>query len=181
MTTAPQSFVIPTRDSVSQTNRSLFDKLFAGLGFVPNLYATLAHSETALGDYLRLQSRNSSLSLKEKEIINLVVSQVNGCEYCLGAHTVLAQKAGFTEQETIGIRRGEFPSDPKLDALAKFTRSVAEKRGQVDQRELSSVMSAGFSAGNVVDVIVLIGDKTITNYLHNVTKVPVDFPEAPAL
>ena len=176
------SFVsVPTRDSVTEPNQSLFDKLQAGLGFVPNLYATLAHSDTALGDYLTLQNRSTSLSLKEKEIINLVVSQVNQCRYCLAAHTLLAQKAGFTEQQTIQLRRGSFSSDAKFDAMAKFVQSVAINRGKVTDEDRAAIRSAGYTDANVVDMIVLIGDKIITNYLHNVTEVPVDFPEAPLL
>ncbi len=121
MTTRKLLFAVPTRDEVSEDSKSMFDKLKASLGFIPNLYATFAHSETALGDYLKLQGRRTSLSLKEKEIINLVVSQVNDCKYCLAAHTLLAQKAGFTEQQTIDIRRGRFPVDKKFDALIRFT------------------------------------------------------------
>ncbi len=181
MTTRKQLFGVPTRDEVSEENKSFFDKLQSGLGFIPNLYATLAHSETALGDYLRLQGRKTSLSFKEKEIINLAVSQVNDCKYCLAAHTLLAQKAGFTEMQTIAIRRGDFPEDSKLDALVRFSRSVAENRGHISEEDRASIFDAGYTEGNVVDIIVLIGDKVITNYLHNVTEVPVDFPEAPAI
>jgi uncharacterized peroxidase-related enzyme len=181
MNVATQSFAVPTRDSVSEVNRAIFDKLKRGLGFIPNLYAAFAHSETALGDYLTLQSRKSSLSVKEKEIINLVVSQVNECKYCLAAHTLLSQKAGFTEQETIDIRRGVLLGDKKLDTLAGFVRSVAKNRGNVSDDDRAAIHEAGYTEGNVVDVIVSIGDKIITNYLHNVTEVPVDFPAAPAI
>ncbi len=181
MTIGKQLFDVPSRDEVSADNQLLFDKLQSGLGFIPNLYATLAHSETALGDYLKLQGRKTSLSLKEKEIINLSVSQVNDCRYCLAAHTLLAQKAGFTEMQTIAIRRGSFPDDVKLDALVRFSRSVAENRGKVSDDDRAAIFDAGYTPGNVVDIIVLIGDKIITNYLHSVTDIPVDFPEAPAI
>lgn len=145
------------------------------------MYAAFAHSETALGDYMMLQSRKSSLSLKEKEIINLVVSQVNECKYCLAAHTLYGQNAGFTEQQTIEIRRGGLGSDAKLYALASFSRSVAKNRGKVSDNDRASIHDAGYTEGNVVDIIVSIADKIITNYLHSVTEVPVDFPAAPAI
>lgn len=181
MASTTRFFIVPTRDSVSESNQAIFEKLEAGLGFVPNLYATFAHNETALGDYLKLQNRKSSLSLKEREVINLVVSQVNQCKYCLAAHTLLAKKAGFTEEQTIEIRRGEYPSDSRLDALIRFTRSVSENRGKVSEEDRASIFNAGYTESGVIDIIVLIGDKTITNYLHGVTEVPVDFPEAPSL
>jgi uncharacterized peroxidase-related enzyme len=181
MTLAIPSFAVPTRDSVSEVNRTIFDKLQGGVGFVPNLYATFAHSETALGDYLTLQSRKSSLSQKEKELVSLVVSQVNECRYCLAAHTLLGQKAGFTEQETINIRRGDLLGNDQLDALASFVRSVATNRGHVSDDDRAAIHDAGYTEGKIVDVIVAIGDKIITNYLHNVTEVPIDFPEAPSI
>ena len=79
---------VPTRDSVSPANQAMFDTLKGQLGMVPNLYATLAHSENALGTYLALQSAKSSITGKAREVVNLVVSQVNDCEYCLAAHTM---------------------------------------------------------------------------------------------
>ena len=85
------AFSVPTRDEVTPVNQALFDNLNKALGFVPNLYATLAHSPTALGAYLTLQNAKSSLKPKEREVINLAVSQVNNCEYCLAAHTALGK------------------------------------------------------------------------------------------
>lgn len=82
------AITVPTRDTVTPNNQALFDALQGQLGFVPNLYATLAHSENALGTYLALQSAKSSLSAKAREVINLVVSQVNNCRYCLAALTL---------------------------------------------------------------------------------------------
>jgi uncharacterized peroxidase-related enzyme len=182
MTTTTQTlFAVPTRETVSENNQAIFDQLTKGLGMVPNLYATFAHSETALGDYMKLQSRKSSLSLKENEVINLVVSQVNQCQYCLAAHTLLGQKAGFSAEQIVDIRRGEAAFDDKLNALATFVRSVAENRGHVSDVDTATILDAGYNQGNIVDIVVAVGDKTITNYLHAVTEVPIDFPTAPAI
>ena len=73
------AFSVPTRDDVTPDNQAIFDNLKKALGFVPNLYATFAHSPTALGTYLALQNAKSSLKPKEREVINLVVSQANDC------------------------------------------------------------------------------------------------------
>jgi uncharacterized peroxidase-related enzyme len=172
---------VPTREEVSPTNQAMFDQLQKGLGKVPNLYATLAHSEYALGSYLTLQNAQSSISGKAREVINLVVSQVNECEYCLAAHTVIGKMTGFTDEQVIEIRGGTASFDPKLDALARLARSIAIRRGKIDDALLEAFFAAGWDKGNLVDAIVTIGDKTITNYLHAVTQVPVDFPAAPAL
>ncbi len=175
------TFTVPTRDDVSSANQALFDALKGKLGFVPNLYATLAHSENALGTYLALQSAKSSINAKAREVVNLVVSQVNTCEYCLAAHTALGKMNGFTDAQIIEIRRGTASFDAKLDALARLTRSIALNRGHADPALVEAFFGAGWTKENLVDVIVTIGDKIVTNYLHGATKVAVDFPAAPSL
>jgi uncharacterized peroxidase-related enzyme len=172
---------VPTRDEVSPANQGIFDALNKQLGFVPNLYATLAHSENALGSYLALQSAKSSISAKSREVVNLVVSQVNDCDYCLAAHTALGKMNGFTDAQILEIRSGRVTFDGKLDALARLTKSIAANRGHADQMLIDAFFAVGWTTENLVDVIVTIGDKTVTNYLHGVTKVPVDFPAAPKL
>ena len=172
---------VPEREQVAPANQAIFDSLQNALGFVPNLYATFAHSETALGTYLALQNAKSSLSGKEREVINLVVSQVNACAYCLAAHTMMGKMVGFSDAQVIELRRGHAPFDAKLDALAKLVHNITEKRGHADQALVKAFFEAGYTTGNLVDAVVIIGDKIISNYLHGTTLVPVDFPAAPAL
>jgi AhpD family alkylhydroperoxidase len=172
---------VPTRDDVSPTNQALFDNLKKGLGMVPNLYATLALSQNALGNYLAFQNARSSINGKAREVVNLVVSQVNNCEYCLAAHTVIGGMVGFSPEQIIEIRHGHASFDAKLDALARLVKNIAIERGHADPARVQAFFDAGWTQENLVDAIVVIGDKTVTNYLHGTTKVPVDFPAAPAL
>ncbi|HVE11589.1 MAG TPA: carboxymuconolactone decarboxylase family protein [Paraburkholderia sp.] len=172
---------VPTRDEVSPANQAIFDQLKSALGTVPNLYATMAHSEHALGNYLAFQNGKSSLSGKAREVVNLVVSEVNQCEYCLAAHTMVGKKAGFTDAQILEIRSGKASFDAKLDALARLVHGIAVKKGHPDQALVDAFLAAGWTKGNLVDAIVVIGDKTVTNYLHGATRVPVDFPAAPPL
>jgi len=176
-----KTFTVPTAATVSPANQAIFANLHKGLGMVPNLYATLAHSEHALGNYLTLQNGKSSLNAKEREVINLVVSQVNECAYCLAAHTALGGMVGFTPEQIIAIRKGGAPFDTKLDALARLVKSSAEGRGRAAPALLDAFFAAGYTEGQLVDTVMVIGDKIITNYLHALTQVPVDFPAAPAL
>ena len=175
------AFSVPARDEVTPENQALFDNLKKALGFVPNLFATFALSPTALGMYLTLQNAKSSLRPKEREVINLVVSQVNACEYCLAAHTAVGKMLGFTETQIVEIRRGRASFDTRLDALARFVREVAQERGHVSAQVTDAFLGAGWTQANLVDVIMIVGDKTISNYLHSVTKIPVDFPAAKKL
>ncbi|MCB0518443.1 MAG: carboxymuconolactone decarboxylase family protein [Lewinellaceae bacterium] len=174
-------FTVPTRNEVSANNQAIFDNLQKGLGFVPNLYASFAHNETALGDYLALQNRKSTLRAKEREVINLVVSQVNDCRYCQSAHTVLGKMNGFTDEQILEIRSGEASFDPKLDALAKFVKETTENRGKPSQTSLENLFAAGYNKANLVDILIVIGDKIISNYLHGVGQFEIDFPLAPVL
>ncbi|MCR9253656.1 MAG: carboxymuconolactone decarboxylase family protein [bacterium] len=174
-------FNVPTREEVSENNQAIFDNLKSAVGFVPNLYATYAHSETALGDYLTLSNRKTTLSGKEKEIVNLVVSQVNDCRYCQSAHTAIGKMNGFTDEQILEIRGGEASFNDKYDALAKFVQNVTINRGKPDAAALENFFNAGYTKENLIDTLVLIGDKTISNFVHGVTQVPIDFPLAPEL
>jgi uncharacterized peroxidase-related enzyme len=176
-----KTFNVPTREEVSPANQAAFDTLKKNIGMVPNLFATMAHSENALATYLAFSTAKSSLKAKEKEVVNLVVSQVNECDYCNSAHTAIGKLNGFTAEQILEIRRGEASFDPKLDALAKYAKSAAENHGHADQKVLDNFFAAGYTNENLVDVILVIGDKIITNYLYAVTQIPIDFPVAPAL
>ncbi len=177
-TTEKRTFTVPAKAEVSANNQGIFDNLQKGLGFVPNLYAYFAKNETALGDYLALQNRKSSLKAKEREVINLVTSQINGCRYCQSAHTVIGKMNGFTDEQIIEIRRGTVTFDSKLDALAKFTASAVENRGRATEESKEKFFAAGYNEANMIDVIIVIGDKIISNYLHNLTEFEIDFPLA---
>lgn len=175
------NFTVPTRGEVSENNQAIFDNLQKGLGFVPNLFAYFAKNETALGDYLALQNRKSTLKAKEREVINLVTSQINGCRYCQSAHTVLGKMNGFTDEQVIELRKGSASFDTKLNALVKFTASVVENRGRATEESKEAFFAAGYTEANLIDVVIIIGDKIISNYIHNLTGFPIDFPIAPEL
>ncbi|MBO0324132.1 carboxymuconolactone decarboxylase family protein [Muricauda sp. CAU 1633] len=173
-----ETLVIPTREDVSVENQAVFANLEKAIGFMPNLFAVLANSPTALGDYLSFEGRKSSLNNKEKEVVKLIVSQLNGCDYCLAAHTGAAQMVGFTKEQTIEIRKGAISFDAKLDALVLFAKEVVEQKGDVSEETKFKFFSEGYDAESLIDVLLIIGEKVISNYLFALTKVPVDFPAA---
>ena len=175
------TFNVPTREEVSESNQAIFDNLQKGLGFVPNLYATFAYSDTALADYLAFQNRKSSLSAKEREVINLVVSQINTCAYCLAAHTALGKMNGFSDEQILEIRSGQASFDVKLNALAQFVKDITVNRSNANKETVDNFLAAGYTKENLVDTIIVIGDKIVSNFLHGATQIPVDFPVAPEL
>ncbi len=174
-------FLVPTKADVAPANQAIFDNLQKALGFVPNLYAAIAYSDTALSTYLQLQNAPSSLSKKEREIINLVVSQVNDCHYCLSAHTLLGKMNGLTDEQIIEIRKGNASFSDKTAALVSFVKDATLNRGKVNTATLNTFFAAGYTQANLVDILITIADKVVMNYLHNITNVPIDFPVAPAL
>ncbi|MBL4709841.1 MAG: carboxymuconolactone decarboxylase family protein [Flavobacteriales bacterium] len=172
------TFNVPLKADVNENNQVIFDDLEKAVGFIPNLFATFAYSETALRDYLGFSNRKTTLSTKQKETINLVVSQVNNCTYCLAAHTAIGKMNGFNDDQILEIRSGQASWDTKLDALAKYVKSASKNKSKPSKKSIGNLFKAGFNKANLVDIILVIGDKTISNYLHGTTQVPVDFPAA---
>jgi uncharacterized peroxidase-related enzyme len=175
-------FNVPTREEVSEKNRTIFDALEGQLGFVPNLYATYAHSDNALASYTSFSQSQAkgSLSAREREVINLVVSQVNGCRYCQSAHTEIGKMTGFSDDEILLLRKGK-SDDAKFDALVKLAKEITNTRGKPSEETVKRFFAAGYDKGGLIDVVLMVGDKTISNYVHNITQIPIDFPLAPDL
>jgi AhpD family alkylhydroperoxidase len=173
-------FTVPSRDQVTPANQLIFDKLKKSLGFVPNLYAVIGYSENGLDRYLNYQNAKTTLSNKEKEAVNLIVSETNNCLYCKSAHTVIGKLNGFTDEQLVNIRKGK-AENPKLNALVKLAASITKNRGRADKDLVDDFFAQGYNNENLVDLILQVSDKTAMNYLHNLTQIPVDFPSAPAL
>jgi uncharacterized peroxidase-related enzyme len=173
-------FKVPTRSEVSPKNQEIFDNLNKALGFVPNLYATIAYSDNGLKKYLDYQNAKTSLSNKEKEAVNLIVSQVNECVYCQSAHLVLGKMNGFNDSQLLDIRKGK-SENAKLNALVKLAADITRNRGKAANENVEGFFDQGYTKENLIDLILQVSDKTAMNYIHNLTKVPVDFPMAEAL
>lgn len=170
-------FNVPTREEVAPANQEIFDNLTKALGFVPNLYATIAYSDNGMTRFLAYQNAKTSLSNKEKEAVNLIVSQVNGCIYCQSAHLVLGKMNGFTDEQLLDIRKAK-SEDVKLNALVQLASEITKNRGNVNNEIVEAFFAQGYTKENLVDLILQVSDKTAMNYLHNLTKIPVDFPVA---
>ena len=175
-----KTFTVPTRDQVVPANQAIFDNLQKALGFVPNLYATIAYSDNGLARFLAYQNAKTSLSNKEKEAVNLIVSQVNGCIYCQSAHLVLGKMNGFTDEQLLDIRK-EKSAEVKLNALVRLAADITRNRGNASPSNVNDFFAQGYTDENLVDLILQVSDKTVMNYLHNLTKIHVDFPLAPAI
>ncbi len=173
---------VPGYEEVSAETKIIFEKLKTATGKVPNLYATIGYSGNALASYMayvQAQVKNSFHG-KDREAIYLIVSQLNGCEYCLASHTLSAIKFGWKEEETLLLRSNKFP-DPKWQAIYAVIQSVIENKGDVSDLLLTAFFEAGFSVAALIDLMVLINIMSFTNYVYRLTKIPVDFPLAKAI
>jgi AhpD family alkylhydroperoxidase len=176
------TFTTPTRDDLTPASQAVYDGVKAAFGQVPNLYAFMAHSANGLSSYLALQSAqaNGTFSPVEQQAVFLAVSQVNGCDYCLAAHTFLAGKAGLSSEEILDLRRGQ-SNEPRLDAIVKLTVEITKNNGRPSSESLENFFAEGFAEAALIDLTILIADKIVSNYVHNMTGIEIDWPAAPAL
>ena len=172
------NFNVLTKEQVSPKNQEIFETLKKSVGFVPNLYAAMAHSDTALKDYLQFSNSKSSLSPIEKEVVDLAISQVNGCRYCQSAHTAISKMKGLKEDQILELRQGHASWDEKLNALSNIAKEIALGNGKVQDNTLEAFYNAGYTQENLIDLVMAVGIITVTNTLHNLTKVDIDFPLA---
>ncbi|WP_323844244.1 peroxidase-related enzyme [Microbulbifer magnicolonia] len=172
-----------TIDNAPAESRELLNAVNAKLGVVPNMFRLIGNSPAALEAYLSFGGAldNSSIDLATRERIALTVAQVNGCDYCLAAHSYIgANMAKLSAEEIDANRRGD-STDAKAAAAVSFARKVASNRGQVSEGDIAAVKSAGYSDGAVVEIIALVALNLLTNYINTALETEVDFPEAVAL
>jgi len=147
------------------------------LGFVPNLFGTFAESPAALKAYLSLTDlveNQTAFSPTEAQVVLLSVSAVNGCEYCVAAHTGIAKAQKVPDDVVSAIRDGRPIEDEKLEALRTFTRSVVDNRGWVDQSDLRAFLDAGYTQRHVLEVILGVAMKTLSNYTNHIAAPALD-------
>lgn len=160
----------------------LLDTVKRKTGSVPNLIATMANSPAVAKAYLGFAQALSTGTLppRLREQIALVVGETNNCGYCLAAHTALGKGAGLTEQETRDARRGT-SSVQKERVVLDFARKLVQDRGVVVDAELERVRQAGYTDGEICEIVANVALNLFTNYFNHVAGTEVDFPAAPSL
>jgi uncharacterized peroxidase-related enzyme len=168
---------IPTRETAPAASQPLLDAVNKQLGVVPNLFRLVALSPAALQGYLALNGALSkALDVKTRERIALTVAQVNGCDYCLSAHTYLALNLARLDNAEVALNRKGASSDPKADAAVRFAAKVAQARGKVADADLAAVRAAGYSDAQVVEIVAIVAENVFTNFVNNVAQTDIDFP-----
>jgi uncharacterized peroxidase-related enzyme len=156
----------------------LFTAVQGKLGFVPNMMRVLGNSPAALEGYLSLSGALAGgvLAPRLREQIALAVAEINGCGYCLSAHTLLGGKAGLTADDILAARRSA-ASDSKSDAAIKLARAVTLQRGVIADSDLQAARVAGLNDAEIIEAVQHVALNILTNYTNNVAQTIIDFPE----
>jgi len=149
-------------------------------GMISNMYAAMANAPEALETYLYGMEhfrKESGFSPPEQEVVLLTISYENGCDYCMAAHSFIADKRSqVPPRVTDAVRAGTRIPDARLRALSEFTRAMIQRRGRPDRQDVEPFLAAGFSEKQILDVVLAIAVKTISNYTNHLFETPVDAP-----
>jgi uncharacterized peroxidase-related enzyme len=148
------------------------------LGSVPNLFRLVATSPAALEGYLGMSGALSkgSLPAPTRERIALAVAEINGCSYCLSAHTYLGKNLARLDDAEIAANRSGTSNDPKAAAAVAFAAKVTAQRGKVSAEDVEAVRAAGYSDAQIVEIVQHVALNTWTNYINEVAATDIDFP-----
>ena len=167
-----------TIDAAPAASQPLLEAVKKQLGVVPNMFRLVSTSPAALEGYLGLSGAlaKGTLPAPTRERIALAVAEVNGCDYCLSAHSYLAKNLAKLDDAEIAANRGGASNDPKADAAVRFAAKVARERGHVAEDDLRAVKLAGYSDAQVIEMVLHVALNTWTNYINEVAKTDIDFP-----
>ncbi|MBX9699777.1 MAG: carboxymuconolactone decarboxylase family protein [Acetobacteraceae bacterium] len=145
-------------------------------GFVPNLHATLAEAPTVLEGYdtLFALAGKGTLTPAEQQVVFLTTSRLHACEYCVSGHSVLAAQSGLDAPIIETLREGGALADPRLEALRRFAAAVVEQRGEVPAGGVAAFLGAGYTRAQVLEVVLIVATKVISNYVNHLAGTPLD-------
>ena len=169
---------IPGRDDAPAESPAILDNVKKMLGFVPNLHRLMSISPNVLGGWASLMgSLAKTLDVKTREGIALAVSEADGCNYCLAAHSFVAGNMAKISPAEIARNREGCSGDPKRQAAVGFAKALIETHGKVSDAQFAAVRETGWTDANIVEMIALTAQFLLTNFMNNAVQTPIDFPE----
>src|SRR5262245_6438921 len=168
---------IPARDDVPEASKPILDAVQKQLGVVPNMYRLIAQSPAALRGFTTNNSALAkTLDVKTRERIALAVAQLNGCDYCLSAHSYLGLNLAKISPEEVTLNRKGASGDARANAAVGFVVKVVRERGHITDADINAVRDAGFSDGQIVEILAVTAENVFTNLLNVVAETDIDFP-----
>ena len=157
--------------------RELLEGVQTKLGRLPNIFKAMANSPATLEVYLAIGNalERGKLSAHLREQIALAVAELNGCQYCLAAHTAIGRMVGLTKEEMLSNRRAQ-SSDQSVSAALLFVKALVTRRGDVSDDDVAQLREAGFDDGQVAEIVTVVALNILTNYFNMTAGTPVDFP-----
>jgi uncharacterized peroxidase-related enzyme len=169
-------FTIHTLDTAPQASKKLLQNAEKQMGFIPNLLAAMAESPAALESYQTLMGLfdKTSFTVTERQLVILSISRLRNCSYCLAAHGTVAKMQKIPAEIVHAVYYNQPLEDSKLEALRTFTLAVLKADGWVDQSALQAFYKAGYQKQHVLDVVLGISFKTLSNYINHINDTPID-------
>lgn len=176
------SFKVHTLETAPEGSKNVLNQTKKALGFIPNLYGTLAEAPAALNGFALLveQFEKTSLTPAEKQVVLLATSFENECHYCMAAHSTLAKMASVPAETIQTLREGRPIPDAKLEGLRQFVHKAVQKRGWVSEEEVRAFLNAGYRQPQILEVLLGVAVKTLSNYANNLAHTPLDPAFEPA-
>ncbi|MDZ7790651.1 MAG: carboxymuconolactone decarboxylase family protein [Xanthomonadales bacterium] len=170
------SYTVHDKSSAPAEARALLEKAESAYGFVPNLLGIMAESPAMLEAYMTMNQifEKTDFSASEQQVVLLAVSEDNECGYCKAAHTAIAAMQGVPEDVARAAADGSEIGDSRLEALRRFTGKVVSSRGNPSDADVSAFLDAGYERRHVLDVLVGVGMKTLSNYTNHIAETPLD-------
>ncbi|MBE0422348.1 MAG: carboxymuconolactone decarboxylase family protein, partial [Lutibacter sp.] len=167
-------FTLHTPETAPEASKEILAKALKQNGFIPNLYGIMAESPDLLKGYRHLADsfNATSLSQIEKNIVWLAVSNYNACHYCMAIHTSVAKMHQLPDDMIEALRNNMPLNDNKLETLRKFAVLLTEKRGWASEEEILKFLEAGYTRKNILELVLGIGQKIISNYVNHLTQTP---------
>lgn len=159
-------------------SQTMLEAVNKQLGVVPNLFRLVSVSPEALEGYLNLSGAlgRGALPAATRERIALAVAEINGCSYCLSAHTYLAKNLAKLDDSEITANRKGSSNDPKAEAAVRFAAKVTETRGHIEHKDFQDIKEAGYEDAQIIEIVLHVALNTWTNYINEVMKTEIDFP-----
>ena len=170
------SFPVLNLDTAPSGAKNLLQQTQDNFGFVPNLIGVMASSPALTEAYLSIAGifAKSALTATEQQIVLLTVSYFHQCNYCMAAHTAIAGMQNVDPEVVDAIRNNQPITDNKLEALRQFTHLLIDQRGWVGDSDVQTFIEAGYETQHVLDILVGIAQKTLSNFTNHIAKTPLD-------
>lgn len=169
-------FTVHSVETAPEGSKAILEGATAKYGFTPNLLGVLAESPAAIKGYTGLAGAVSetSFSPTEQQVILMTTSFENNCTYCMAAHSTVSGMTGVPDDVVESLRAGTDIADPKLNALANFTRATVQKHGDLDDDTVEAFLAVGYTNAHILEVVIGVAQKVISNYTNHFSNNQLD-------